>query len=56
MSSVKALPTFDELPLLDGDKDWPGCAWGLWGPDDELGTVNLLTQENLVQVTKEEIK
>ena len=37
------LPSFDELPL---DKSGPpGNAWGLWGPDDELGRLNLLTEE-----------
>ncbi|KAF5542027.1 cyclase [Fusarium phyllophilum] len=37
------LPTFDDLPL---DKNGPpGNAWGLWGPDDQLGRLNLLTPE-----------
>lgn len=34
-------PSFDELPL---DKSGPpGNAWGLWGPDNELGMLNHLT-------------
>ena len=34
-------PPFDELPLhRDGP---PGNAWGLLGPDDELGMLNLIT-------------
>ncbi|KAG4272698.1 hypothetical protein FPRO04_10440 [Fusarium proliferatum] len=41
----KKLPTFDELPL---DKDGPpGNAWGLWGSDDQLGRLNLLTPETV---------
>lgn len=41
----KKLPTFDDLPL---DKNGPpGNAWGLWGPDDQLGRLNLLTLETV---------
>jgi kynurenine formamidase len=36
-----ALPLFDELPVTPGAP--PRSAWGLWGKDDELGTLNLLT-------------
>ncbi|PCG96152.1 Putative cyclase [Penicillium occitanis (nom. inval.)] len=36
-------PKFDNLPLRQGD---PKCsAWGLWGSDDELGTLNLITED-----------
>jgi hypothetical protein len=48
----KPLPTFDELPAY---KNFSGCAWGVWGPDDQLGTVNLLT-EDIVKKAAEEIK
>lgn len=34
-------PGFDALPLRKGDPK--ASAWGLWGGDDELGTLNLLT-------------
>ena len=51
-SSEKPLPTFDELPAY---KKFPGCAWAVWGPDDQLGTVNLLT-EDVVKKAAEEIK
>ncbi|KAK2667459.1 Kynurenine formamidase superfamily [Fusarium oxysporum f. sp. vasinfectum] len=41
----RKLPTFDDLPL---DKNGPpGNAWGLWGPDDQLGRLNLLTPETV---------
>ncbi|KAH7166592.1 putative cyclase-domain-containing protein [Dactylonectria macrodidyma] len=36
-------PLFDDLPLRPGDPK--SSAWGLWGEDDELGTLNLLTPE-----------
>ncbi|KAF8514692.1 hypothetical protein BU17DRAFT_94199 [Hysterangium stoloniferum] len=47
------LPKFHELPSLAG---MPGCAWEVWGKDDELGTVNLLTDEVVAKAAKEEIK
>ncbi|CAG9989289.1 unnamed protein product [Clonostachys byssicola] len=44
-------PTFDELPLR---KDGPrGNAWGLWGPDDQLGMLNLLTPEVTAAAARE---
>lgn len=46
------LPTFDELPAF---QEFPGCAWGVWGEGDELGTVNLLT-EDVVQAAAKEVK
>lgn len=36
-------PAFEDLPL--GADHPPWSAWGLWGEDDELGTLNLLTPE-----------
>lgn len=47
------LPTFDELPAF---KNFPGCAWQVWGEDDQLGTVNLLTDEVVQRAAQEEIK
>ncbi len=47
------LPDFDDLPSFH---DMPGCAWGLWGKDDQLGTVNLLTPEVVARAAKEEIR
>jgi hypothetical protein len=52
-SSEKPLPTFDELPAY---KNFPGCAWTVWGPDDQLGTVNLLTENVVKKAAEEEIK
>ncbi|KAJ6023636.1 uncharacterized protein N7446_014001 [Penicillium canescens] len=42
LSSVSR-PTFDELPLKSGDPK--ASAWGLWGDDDERGTLNLITDD-----------
>ena len=37
------LPSFDQLPVADGKP--AGSAWGLWGDDDVLGCLNLVTAE-----------
>ncbi|KAJ5628634.1 hypothetical protein N7490_010862 [Penicillium lividum] len=47
----KEWPTFDALPL---DKNGPpGNAWGLFGPDDQLGMLNLLTPDVVAAAAKE---
>lgn len=53
-SSLKNRPTFAELPLA---KDGPRLnAWGLWGPGDQLGTLNLLTDDVVARAAEENIK
>ncbi|KAF7295847.1 hypothetical protein HMN09_01128000 [Mycena chlorophos] len=47
------LPSYDELPAF---KNFPGCAWSVWGADDQLGTVNLLTEALVKQSATEEIR
>jgi hypothetical protein len=47
-------PTFGELPL---QRNGPhGNAWGIWGPDDQIGTLNHLTKDIVVRAANEEIK
>ncbi|KAH7020883.1 uncharacterized protein B0I36DRAFT_333349, partial [Microdochium trichocladiopsis] len=47
-------PSFSQLPL---DKNGPRLnAWGLWGPDDQLGTLNLLTEDVIAKAAAENIK
>lgn len=46
----KPLPSFDELPNFH---QYTGCAWGVWGEGDELGTVNLLTEKVVAEAAKE---
>lgn len=36
-------PQFESLPI--GRNDPKASAWGLWGDQDELGTLNILTQD-----------
>ncbi len=45
-----SLPTFDDLPVTPGAP--PHSAWGLWGQDDELGTLNLLTPERVANAAR----
>jgi hypothetical protein len=47
------IPPFSELPLRNGDP--PYSAWGLYGSDDERGTLNRLTKDIVLQA-KEEIQ
>jgi hypothetical protein len=44
-------PKFDDLPLNKADPPW--SAWGLYGKDDHLGTLNLLTPDVVVEASKE---
>ena len=44
------LPTFDELPNL---QNYTGCAWDVWGKGDQLGTINMLTDEVVTEAAKE---
>ncbi|KAF2108620.1 putative cyclase-domain-containing protein [Lophiotrema nucula] len=49
--SPSTRPPFSSLPL---DKNGPaGNAWGLYGPDDELGALNLLTPATVKQAAQE---
>ncbi|KAE9990473.1 hypothetical protein Vi05172_g949 [Venturia inaequalis] len=45
------LPSFTELPLNNHDP--PYSAWGLYGKNDELGTLNRLTEEVVLEAAKE---
>lgn len=47
MSAGGDLPSYDELPVSDGAP--AGSAWGLWGPDDVHGCLNLLTPDRVVR-------
>jgi hypothetical protein len=47
---TRPFPKFSELPLDPTHP--PHSAWGLWGPDDELGTLNHLTSERTVEAAK----
>jgi kynurenine formamidase len=44
------LPAYDDLPVREGAP--PGSAWGLWGDEDQVGALNLLTPERVVTASK----
>lgn len=48
------IPRFEDLPLRKGDPML--AAWGLYGDDDELGTLNRLTDERVAAAAREEIR
>lgn len=47
-------PTFESLPRCDGHP--PHSAWGLYGAEDELGTLNLLTPARVLSARSEIIE
>ncbi|KAK6085131.1 major facilitator superfamily transporter [Seiridium cupressi] len=52
--TISKRPPFSTLPLKpDGP---PGNAWGLYGPDDALGALNLLTPAVVAAAAREEIR
>jgi kynurenine formamidase len=46
----QSLPAYDELPVLEplGLRH----AWGVFGPEDQLGTINLLTPERVLDAAR----
>lgn len=52
-SASRVLPSFDQLPKFH---ELNGCAWGVWGKDDELGTINMLTEEVVQRAAREEVR
>ncbi|MCI0391152.1 MAG: cyclase family protein [Acidobacteria bacterium] len=50
MSVPERLPSFDELPIKPDHP--PHSAWGLFGDDDQIGTLNLLTPERIASAAQ----
>ena len=48
------IPRYEDLPLHEGDPHH--SAWGLYGKNDELGTLNRLTDARVVEAAKAEIQ
>lgn len=54
MSALTPFLTYEDLPVK---KDGPhGNAWGAWGPDDQVGTLNHLTPAVVARAAREEIR
>lgn len=54
--SLIPLPTLDELPLSPDNP--PNSFWGAWsknGFDDQLGSLNYLTDEHVLKSMKKEV-
>ena len=49
MSHAPKIPSYDQLPIRAGAP--AGAAWGVFGDDDEVGTINLLTPDRVVAAT-----
>ena len=49
VASTPNIPSYDQLPVRAGAP--AGAAWGVFGDDDEVGTINLLTPERVVAAT-----
>jgi len=49
MTPEPALPSYDELPVRAGAP--AGAAWGVFGDNDEVGTINLLTPDRVLAAT-----
>jgi kynurenine formamidase len=47
---LNKLPAYDQLPVKDGAPK--GSAWGLFGDDDQLGCLNLITPEKALEAAK----
>ncbi|KAJ5756026.1 hypothetical protein N7533_005569 [Penicillium manginii] len=53
-SNYSEYPSFSDLPLK---RDGPhGNSWGLWGPNDQIGTLNHLSEDVVARAAKQEIK
>jgi kynurenine formamidase len=50
MSGADNLPSYRELPVKQGVP--AGSSWGLWGDDDQLGTLNLLNDERTLRAAR----
>ena len=50
MVDLNSLPSYENLPLIEGTEEHH--AWGIWGENDNLGTINLLTPEHVAESMK----
>ena len=49
-TEITTLPSYDQLPIKDGAPE--GSAWGLFGDEDQLGCLNLLTPERVATAAR----
>ena len=46
--AMTKIPAYDELPIDPNSPE--SSAWGVFGKEDNLGTLNLLTEERVAKV------
>ena len=51
---ANGIPAFENLPLRKGDPLY--SAWGLYGGNDEIGALNRLTSERVVEAARGEVR
>lgn len=49
--ALRTLPCYADLPVVAGAP--PGSSWGLWGPRDPFGALNLLTPETALRASEQ---
>ncbi|HYF09723.1 MAG TPA: cyclase family protein [Acetobacteraceae bacterium] len=47
------VPRYDDLPRPENDPTGLPLAWGVWGPDDEIGALNRITPERVAAAAAE---
>ena len=50
---MTAPPRFDDLPRPAEDPTGLPLAWGVWGPDDQVGTLNRITDATVAEAREE---
>src|SRR5207302_3552205 len=50
MVTTNAIPRYSALPVFEKTGD--AHAWDVWGRGDQLGTINLLTPERVLEATR----
>jgi hypothetical protein len=52
--NANGIPAFEDLPLRKDDPHH--SAWGLYGKGDEIGALNRLTNERVVEAARGEVR
>jgi hypothetical protein len=50
---MKTPPRYDDLPRPQGDPTGLPLSWGVWGPDDQIGTLNRITDATVAAAGNE---
>ena len=50
---MKTPPRYDDLPRPEGDPTGLPLSWGVWGADDQIGTLNRITDATVAAARDE---